>query len=137
MDEPRTHHPDPRSELLASLEHAHERIERRLEELARAVDGVKHPSRARRRDLLRRVDHDLRTQHRIEERLLYPRLDGRTPEVRQALDEHRHTTRLLDELAELDPTTAVWERRTWNLIWTVETHHVREEDDVFALARPD
>jgi hypothetical protein len=124
-----------RESLLESIEDAHERIEGLFETLVGILVSRPESSRARRAELMRRVDEELRAQQRREERSLYSRLGSGDPQVRLALGQHRHLELLLHELALLPILSTSWERRVRSLVRSVEIHFEHEEREVFELAR--
>lgn len=127
--------PNGTHDALALLEHAHERLDLLLDTLVDLLVDAPHGPARPRREMLARIDHELRAQQQIEERTLYSRLDRRDTGVRQALAQHRHLVRMLEELRARDPTTREWERGAWSLRGYTELHFHLEENEVFEMAR--
>ena len=92
----------------------------------------------RREHLLADLHRDLVTHERLEEELLYPKLqeNPRTREiVLEGYEEHHVADQILDELLETPPDTDVWKAKMKVLKESIEHHIEEEERDMFKKAR--
>jgi hypothetical protein len=127
---PRTTKPDA-IELL-------EREHRRFEELLKQGEETTERARASRRELLATLTAGLNTHELMEEKVLYPALEGH-PQAREValegFEEHHVADMILTELRDVSTSDEGWGAKFKVLKENIE-HHIREEEgNMFRLAR--
>lgn len=113
---------------------------RKVDRLFEDFEALAPEDTENRRRVVKQIVHALRTHTAIEEDVFYPEVEARVDgvvkdDVREAAEEHLQITRLLDDLAIMDPAHVQYGAKVHVLKEEVQ-HHVREEEeDMFPHVR--
>ncbi len=116
------------------LEKDHEKVDGLFEQIL----DTDEEAVTRREQLLRSLKEELEMHARLEEQLLYPRLEAfeRTRQLaREAYQEHEEMRLLMSECESESPESSVWLERCTELQALTEEHVEKEEDELFMAAR--
>ena len=115
-----------------------EREHRRFEELLKQGEETTERARSTRRELLATLTAELNAHELMEEKVLYPALQGH-PEAREIVlegfEEHHVADLIAKELHEVATNDEVWGAKFKVLKESIEHHIQEEEGNMFRLAR--
>jgi iron-sulfur cluster repair protein YtfE (RIC family) len=106
---------------------------RKVDALFEAFEATPPGDLEARRSVVKQIIHALRTHTAIEEDVFYPEVESRVAgavkaDVREAAEEHLQITRLLNDLAIMDPAHVQYAAKVHVLKEEVQ-HHVKEEEE--------
>ena len=115
-----------------------EREHRRFEELLKRGEETTEQARATRRELLSTLTAELNAHELMEEKVLYPALQGH-PQAREIVlegfEEHHVADLIIKELHEVATNDESWGAKFKVLKESIEHHIGEEEGSMFRLAR--
>ena len=115
-----------------SLGSDHRAIERKLTDLADAVEGADFPTILA---VFRRVEGGLRAHTDGEERYLFPRFKEQHPDaIRELREEHERFRRLLDELMVQTELHTLRKESIDDLVAQLRNHAAKEDGTLYAWA---
>ena len=120
--------------LYIMLHQDHEKVKNLFEQLEATGDDED----GRRERLFGTLFRELELHAESEERYFYDRLkvsDSTRGIVAESFDDHKGMKRLLAELSAKDKGTPAWARKCRALRAEVESHMLREEEELFPLAQ--
>lgn len=127
----------PKTNAISLLRQDHEKVRGLLDRLSATTERALKT----RRQLLTKLEHEVKMHARIEEEIFYPSFREAASEkddielVAEAKEEHMAAEKVLNDLTRTDPSTISFSGKVKALKELIEHHSREEEHDMFRRAK--
>lgn len=120
--------------ITEKLHEDHQKVEQIFRKLKDTTDDAEKT----RLDLCQKLKHELLAHAEFEESVFYPTVrerNGADQRVSEAIEEHQQVKSMLEEIEQMEPTSAVFLDKIAELESAVQHHVDEEESEIFPVAR--